>query len=121
MMLRAVLVVLALAFAQDAAAQDKPVSVVDTDPMPVSIEAGTFFLFGGQVTLSVRNRHTAPVIATLNNAIQKAMGDEEFLKDLRTATVEPITDSTPARTKAFIDGELRKWAELVKSTGIKLN
>ena len=39
MMLRAVLVVLALAFAQDAAAQDKPVSVVDTDPMPVSIEA----------------------------------------------------------------------------------
>jgi hypothetical protein len=65
MMLRAVLVVLALAFAQSAAAQDKPVSVVDTDPMPVSIEAGTFFLFGGQVTLSVRNRHTAPVIVTL--------------------------------------------------------
>lgn len=65
MMPRAVVVVLALAFAQSAAAQDKPVSVVDTDPMPVSVEAGTFFLFGGQVTLSVRNRHTAPVIATL--------------------------------------------------------
>jgi len=63
----------------------------------------------------------APVITTLNNAIQKAMADDEFLKDLRTATVEPITDSTPARARQFIDGELKKWAELVKSTGIKLN
>ena len=65
MMLRGALVVLVLAFAELAAAQDKPVAVLDTDPMPVSIEAGTFFLVGGQVTVSVRNRHTAPVIPTL--------------------------------------------------------
>ena len=61
------------------------------------------------------------VIAALDGAVKKAMADEEFLKDLRAATVEPITDSTPAKTRAFIDGELKKWADLVKSTGIKLN
>jgi len=65
MTLRGVLVVAMLSTACTAAAQDKPVSIVDTDPMPVAIQAGTFFLMGGQVTLSVRNRHSAPVFFTL--------------------------------------------------------
>jgi hypothetical protein len=65
MPLRGVLLVLALASAQVAAAQDKPISVVDTDPMPVMVEGGTFFLFGGQVAVSVRNRHTERVLVTL--------------------------------------------------------
>ncbi len=46
-------------------AQDKPVHVVDTDPAPAQIEGGTFFLVGGLVATSVRNRHTAPVWVTL--------------------------------------------------------
>ena len=46
-------------------AQDKPVYVVDTDPAPAQIEGGTFFLVGGLVATSVRNRHTAPVWVTL--------------------------------------------------------
>ena len=46
-------------------AQDRPVHVVDTDPAPAEIEGGTFFLVGGLVATSVRNRHTAPVRVTL--------------------------------------------------------
>jgi len=46
-------------------AQDKPVYVVDTDPAPARIEEGTFFLIGGLMATSVRNRHTAPVLITL--------------------------------------------------------
>ena len=45
--------------------QDKPVLVADTDPAPVVIDGGTFFLASGQVAMSVRNRHTAPVLVTL--------------------------------------------------------
>ena len=63
----------------------------------------------------------APVLATLNGAVQKAMADRRVPQGPAPATVEPITDSTPDKAKQFIDGELKKWADLVKSTGIKLN
>jgi tripartite-type tricarboxylate transporter receptor subunit TctC len=90
--------------------------------IPTSAEAGFPDLITTSVFVVLAPAGTpAPIIATLNNAIQKAMADEEFLKDLRVATVEPITDSTPAKTKQFIDAELTKWADLVRSTGIKLN
>jgi tripartite-type tricarboxylate transporter receptor subunit TctC len=90
--------------------------------IPTSAEAGFPELVTTSVFVVLAPAGTpASIIATLNNAIQKAMLDEEFLKDLRVATVEPITDSTPAKTKQFIDGELKKWADLVQSTGIKLN
>jgi hypothetical protein len=55
----------ALVCAPELLAQDKPIYVVDTDPAPVQIEGGTFFLFGGLVATKVRNRHTAPVQVTL--------------------------------------------------------
>ena len=110
--------------------QGKLVVLAVTDPkrstiakeIPTSVEAGFPDLLTTSVFVVLAPAGTpAPIIAALDGAIQKAMADEEFLKDLRAATVEPITDSTPAKTKQFIDGELKKWADLVKSTGIKLN
>ena len=110
--------------------QGKLVVLAVTDPkrstiakeIPTSVEAGFPDLLTTSVFVVLAPAGTpAPIIAALDGAIQKAMADEEFLKDLRAATVEPITDSTPVKTKQFIDGELKKWADLVKSTGIKLN
>ena len=110
--------------------QGKLVVLAVTDPkrstiakeIPTSVEAGFPDLLTTSVFVVLAPGGTpAPIIAALDGAIQEAMADEEFLKDLRGATVEPITDSTPAKTKQFIDGELKKWADLVKSTGIKLN
>ena len=54
-----------LACATGLVAQDRPVHVVDTTPAPAEIVEGTFFLFGGVLRTSVRNRHTAPVLVTL--------------------------------------------------------
>jgi tripartite-type tricarboxylate transporter receptor subunit TctC len=62
----------------------------------------------------------APIIETLNKAIAQALTTEEFMGDLRQGAAEPIVDSTPAKTGQFIQGELAKWANLVKSPGIKL-
>ena len=41
--------------------------MIDTDPAPVRIEEGTFFLVGGLVAAMVRNRHTAPVLISLRS------------------------------------------------------
>lgn len=54
-----------LACAAALVAQDRPVHVVDTTPAPAEIVEGTFFVFGGVLRTSVRNRHTAPVLVTL--------------------------------------------------------
>ena len=89
--------------------------------IPTSAEAG----FPGLLTTSVfvvlaPAGTPAAVVDTVNKAIAQAMTNEEFLKEMRQATVEPITGSTPAATGRFITGELAKWANLVKTTGIKL-
>jgi tripartite-type tricarboxylate transporter receptor subunit TctC len=103
------------------AVTDPKRSTIATE-IPTSAEAGFPDLVTTSVFVVLAPAGTpAAVIATLDGAIRKAMADAEFLKDLRAATVEPIADSTPAKTKQFIDGELAKWSQLVKSTGIKLN
>ncbi len=89
--------------------------------IPTSAEAG----FPGLLTTSVfvvlaPAGTPAAVVDTVNKAIAQAMTNEEFLKEMRQATVEPIPNSTPAATGKFITGELAKWANLVKATGIKL-
>jgi hypothetical protein len=58
-------VAVVLACAAGLVAQDRPVRVVDTAPAPAEIVEGTFFLFGGVLRTTVRNRHTAPVLVTL--------------------------------------------------------
>ena len=89
--------------------------------IPTSAEAGFPNLLTTSVFVVLAPAGTpAAVIQTINRAIDQAMSNEDFLKDLRQATVEPISGSTPAKTSQFIAGELTKWANLVKSTGIKL-
>ena len=89
--------------------------------IPTSAEAGFPALLTTSVFVVLAPAGTpAPVIDTVHKAIAQAMANEEFLKDLRQATVEPIAASTPASTGKFITGELAKWANLVKTTGIKL-
>ncbi|MBL8384595.1 MAG: tripartite tricarboxylate transporter substrate binding protein [Burkholderiales bacterium] len=89
--------------------------------IPTAAEAGFPGLLTTSVFIVLAPAGTpGPVIETVNRAIAQTMGNEEFLADLRQATVEPILGSTPARTGQFINGELAKWANLVKSTGMKL-
>ena len=89
--------------------------------IPTSAEAGFPALLTTSVFVVLAPAGTpAAIVDSVHRAIAQAMSNEEFLKDLRQATVEPIAGSTPAKTGQFITGELSKWANLVKTTGIKL-
>ena len=89
--------------------------------IPTSAEAGFPGLLTTSVFIVLAPAGTpAAVVDTVHKAIAQAMTNEEFLKEMRQATVEPIVGSTPAATGRFITGELAKWANLVKTTGIKL-
>ena len=47
------------------------------------------------------------------------MSEVAFQKDLETLTVEPVTDSDPAKTTQMIRSELAKWGPIIKDAGVK--
>ena len=89
--------------------------------IPTAAEAGFPELLTTSVFIVLAPAGTpGPIVERVSKAIAQTMADEEFLKDLRQNTVEPIVGSTPAKTGQFITNELNKWSMLVKTTGIKL-
>jgi tripartite-type tricarboxylate transporter receptor subunit TctC len=58
------------------------------------------------------------IVATLNTAILKVLGQPEFHSLLVTNGMEPI-GSSPADFSSYIDKEIVKWAKVIKSAGIK--
>lgn len=81
--------------------------------MPGLISGSTFAVLAPAATPSA-------VINTLAGAVSKALTDAAYLKEMRQASVEPVTGSTPSSTGALLNREIRMWAELVQSTGLKL-
>ena len=59
----------------------------------------------------------APIIATLSEAMRKALADPLILKRLEGAGVDPTPDSTPEKLGEFIKAELAKWAPIIKASG----
>jgi tripartite-type tricarboxylate transporter receptor subunit TctC len=62
-----------------------------------------------------------PLVATLSEAISKAMADPMVLKRLQDVGVDPTPDSTPEKLAAFIKSELAKWAPIIKASGASVD
>lgn len=64
-----------------------------------------------------------PIVAKLNAAIGAALDTPAVasrLRDVGTTVVAPERRS-PAYFRSFVEAEIRKWAETIKSSGVKLN
>jgi tripartite-type tricarboxylate transporter receptor subunit TctC len=59
-----------------------------------------------------------PVIDKLREALVKAVEDKTVQEKLLQAGIEPET-STSQELKAFVEAEIKKWAEIVKAAGIE--
>jgi tripartite-type tricarboxylate transporter receptor subunit TctC len=59
-------------------------------------------------------------IDKLNAALRQAMASPELRKRFQSEGAMPKT-STPAELNVFIDGELKKWAGIVKAVNIKID
>lgn len=89
--------------------------------IPTSADAGFPDLLAASVFVMMVPAGTpSAVVDTLDGAMRKIMATPEFREDLRSAAIEPVKDVGPAAAKQFIDGELKKWADLVKSSGIQM-
>jgi tripartite-type tricarboxylate transporter receptor subunit TctC len=60
----------------------------------------------------------AEIVSTLNEAMKAALADPNLQARLMTLGVQPMP-MTPARLETLIADEFEKWADLIKSAGIK--
>jgi tripartite-type tricarboxylate transporter receptor subunit TctC len=63
----------------------------------------------------------APVIAKLSEATTRLMTDAGFQEQLRKIGIDPITDSTPASARAFIEKERKRFKPVVEAAGVQLD
>jgi len=59
------------------------------------------------------------VVAELNTAVNRAMGDAGMRRQLTALGIEPAT-SSPDEFAALIRSEIPKWAQIVKTSGATL-
>lgn len=85
--------------------------------VPTAVEQG----FPGMVANTI-NFFVAPagtprnVVDTLNKAAMRVMNQEDFLKQLRSQGVEPVTSATPKQTADLIKAEIAHWLPIVQAT-----
>jgi len=63
----------------------------------------------------------APIVAQLNDAINKSLADPAVFKRLQEAGIDPTPGSTPAQAADFIKAELAKWTPIIKASGAEVN
>lgn len=61
-----------------------------------------------------------PMIDTLSRVSMKALREPDFIKRLEGLGATPIGNS-PKEFEAFIDSEMKKWAQAVKASGAKID
>lgn len=89
--------------------------------IPTAIEQGLGQLVSSTAGILLGPAGLPPtVVDTLAKAVAGVMQDESFRKDLESLSIDPVTDSTPARTADYIRREIAKWAPIVKATGTRM-
>ncbi len=72
-------------------------------------------------TLAAPAATPAPVIESLSIAVTRVLNDAALKEQLARLAIQPTTDSSPAKAKAYIKAEMVKWKPVVDATGIKLD
>lgn len=61
-----------------------------------------------------------PIVDTLNAEFVKAIGDKEVRERLMAVGVDPTT-STPQEAAALVKGEVARWQQVVRDSGIRVD
>ena len=78
------------------------------------LESGTWY------TVMAPNGTPHPIIAKINNAVNRALGEPAFRKRVMDMGLT-IMGGTPEEVTTYIESEARRWSELVRSAGIKID
>ena len=87
--------------------------------LPTMVEAGVpGYDLAAWFAAFVPAKTPKPVIDKLREALVAAVSDKATQEKLLTAGIEPEA-STPEELKTFVQSEIKKWADVVKTAGIQ--
>jgi tripartite-type tricarboxylate transporter receptor subunit TctC len=89
--------------------------------IPTAIEAGLPGMIAGNLNgLFAPANVPNVIIEQIAQATRKVMADEELQKVLIASGFEPILDSSPEATRAFIEAETARWVPVMKAANFKV-
>ena len=99
-----------------------PQRLMTAPSIPTAVEAGLPGMISTNFTgLFAPARTPPPLINQIAAATRTAMAGEEVRANLTEQGLEPSPDSTPERTRRFVEEDIARWSPVVRSVGLKLN
>jgi tripartite-type tricarboxylate transporter receptor subunit TctC len=94
-----------------------------TDPeIPTAVESGLPGMVSVNFTgLFAPAKTPKPIIEQIAAGSGKAMNDEEVRKNLIEQGMEPYRDSSPEKTRRFVEEDIARWTPVFRSIGLKFN
>jgi tripartite-type tricarboxylate transporter receptor subunit TctC len=90
--------------------------------IPTAVEAGVpGMLSQNFIGLFAPAKTPKPIVEQIAQATRAAMADKDYQKMLLASGFEADLDSTPDKTRRFLDDEIGRWTPVIRSTGLKLD
>jgi tripartite-type tricarboxylate transporter receptor subunit TctC len=98
-----------------------PQRLVAFPSLPTAVEAGLPNMIA-QNFLGIFAPAKTPkaIIDQVAQATRTAMGDPQFQQAFIAAGFDPLMDSTPDKTRHFVEDEIARWAPVIKAIGLKI-
>jgi len=89
---------------------------------PTAVESGLPGMVSVNFTgLFAPAKTPKPIVEQIAAATAKAMGEEEVRQNLVEQGMEPYRDSTPDKTRRFVEEDIARWTPVIRAIGLKLN
>jgi tripartite-type tricarboxylate transporter receptor subunit TctC len=99
-----------------------PERVAAEPDIPTAVESGLPGMVSVNFTgLFAPAKTPRPIIEQIAAATRAGMGEEDVRKNLVEQGMEPYRDSTPEKTRRFVEDDIARWTPVIRSIGLKLN
>jgi len=99
-----------------------PERLVADPEIPTAVESGLPGMVSVNFTgLFAPAKTPRPIVAQIAAATASALASEEVRKNLIEQGLEPYRDSTPEKTRRFVEEDIARWTPVIRAIGLKLN
>jgi tripartite-type tricarboxylate transporter receptor subunit TctC len=99
-----------------------PERLVADPEIPTAVESGLPGMISVNFTgLFAPAKTPKPIVDQIAAASASTMASDEVRKNLIEQGLEPYLDSTPEKTRRFVEEDIARWTPVIRAIGLKLN
>jgi tripartite-type tricarboxylate transporter receptor subunit TctC len=99
-----------------------PARLVGAPEIPTAVESGLAGMISQNfVGLFAPAKTPKEIIGQIAEATRSAMTDRELQQLFVASGFEPVLDSTPDKTRRFLEEDIARWSPVIKAIGLKLD